>query len=240
MNIRTSKIRFYISAGALLASIPAAYGESTADEKWQFEITPYLWAAGVDGTTRLGPLSVDSSSSFSDLLSNLDIGATAVLEARKGRWGVLFDGMYFKFSDFKGNVDLKLTQQMYSLGGAWRALEGRTPVDLIAGLRYNYLKPTLETPIGSRSNKADALDPFVGVRGQMPLAERWTLVGYADAGTFKGGDYAWQLLAGVNYAFSDTMIGKFGYRRYKISYSKDDFEFDNAMHGIYFGVGFRF
>jgi hypothetical protein len=141
MNIRTRKPGLFLSvvAGTLLASVSPAHAQSMTSEKWQYEFSPYLWMAGLSGTTRVGPLSVNSSISFSDLLSEFDIGASGTFEARKGRWGVLFDGIYMKLSDSHGNVDLKVTQQMYSLSGMWRAMEGDQPVDLLAGLRYNYL-----------------------------------------------------------------------------------------------------
>ena len=57
------------------------------------------------------------------------------------------------------------------------------------------------------------MDPYVGVRVQYPIAERWTLVGYADVGGFGvGSEFTWQAAAGINYEFSKSIAGKFGYR----------------------------
>lgn len=244
MKSHAARLLFRIPVTAALLSCTLANAQDTPDDKWHYEVTPYVWAAGVDGNTRLGPLSFDSSTSFSDILSNLDIAAMGAFEARRGRWGVVADLFYIKLSDDdrgpRGRLELEVTQQIYGLGGAWRALEGPAPVDLIAGLRYQSIKPRIEAPERSRERTRDAIDPFIGVRGSYPLDARWTLVGYADVGTFDGGDYAWQLLAGANYALSSTKTIKFGYRRFKTKYSKDEFEIDTTLYGLYVGLGFRF
>lgn len=83
-----------VLATALLAS-PAVLAQVVAsDDSWHYEASPYLWASGVDGTTRLGGTTVNTSSGFSDLLSDVDFGLTAAFDARRGRWGILFDGIY--------------------------------------------------------------------------------------------------------------------------------------------------
>jgi hypothetical protein len=239
----TSLLRVTVMAAAVTPWMPAS-AQGAQDEWWQYELTPYLWAAGVDGHARLGPLSLDSSTSFSDILSNLDFAAMGAFEARKGRWGIVTDLMYIKLSDEglgpRGRGELEVTQKLFGLGGAWRALEGGGPGARGAGLRYQSIKPRIELPAGSRERTKDAVDPFIGVRGTYPLDARWSLVGYADVGTYSGGDYAWQVAAGANYAFSDTRIIKFGYRRLKTKYSKDEFEIDTTLDGLYVGLGFRF
>jgi len=243
MNIRfTSKAAAVL--GALSAWLVPATAKAQAGEQWEYEASPYLWTAGLDGTTRVGDLSVESDHSFSDLVDQLDFGVTGAFEARRGRWGILFDGIYMKLSQdvatARGTVDAEVVQQMYALGGAWRALEGRAPVDLIAGLRFNYLKPTLGLDGVERGESKDALDPYIGVRGRYPLDPRWSLVGYLDAGTFDGSDYAWQLLVGASFAWRPDRSLKFGYRQLKTKYSSDRIEVDTTMQGLYIGVGFRF
>ena len=246
MNIRfTSKTAAALGACAMLAAWagPSA-AQGQAGEHWAYEAAPYLWAAGLDGTTTVGDLSVESDHGFSDLVDKIDFGFTGAFEARKGRWGILVDAIYIKLSDDvgspRGTVDVEGVQQMYTLGGAWRALEGPTPVDLIGGLRYNYLKPTLGLGGVERGQSKDALDPYIGVRGHYPLDPRWSLVGYLDVGTFDGSDYAWQLLVGVSYAWRPDRSLKFGYRQLKTKYSGERIELDTTMQGLYIGVGFRF
>lgn len=246
MNIgSTSKMAAALSRCAVLAglAIPAA-AQAQEGERWEYALAPYLWAAGLDGATTVGDLSVESDHSFSDLVDKVDFGLTGAFEARKGRWGILFDAIYIKLSDdvgtARGTVDVEAVQQMYTLGGAWRALEGPAPVDLIAGLRFNYLKPTLELGGVERGQSKDALDPFIGVRGRYPLAPGWTLDGYLDVGTFDGSDYAWQLLVGASHDWRPDRSIKFGYRQLKTRYSGERIEVDTTMQGLYIGVGIRF
>jgi opacity protein-like surface antigen len=79
------------------------------------------------------------------------------------------------------------------------------------------------------------------VRVQHPIAERWTLTGYADIGGFGvGSDFTWQLAAGIDYVFSKVFVGKFGYRYMAVDYDKDGFRYDMANSGLYLGVGIRF
>jgi hypothetical protein len=217
MNIRAGATGFsFVSMlmGAVLASMASpSRGQDASAAKWQDEVTPYLWAAGISGDIGLGPVSTHTSASFSDLLARLDFGVIGAFEARKDRWGVLFDGMYIKLSNSeftaRGRVSVQVTLQQYSLAGSWRATRGHTPVDLIAGMRYKSIEPRLETQRAIRSDTKDTWDPFIGARVQVPVSQRWTLVGYADVSQF-GGDPAWQVLAGANYAFNDKVTGKGG------------------------------
>jgi opacity protein-like surface antigen len=245
MNPHPAKARLSAPflAVALIAS-PALHAQGKGADRWRYEASPSLWAAGVDGTTRLGNTTFHSSSSFSDLLSRVDFGVTGAVEARRGRWGVLFDAIYIRLSDDaaieQGTLDVKITQQMYSLGGAWRALEGNASVDLVAGLRYNYIKPKFEAPSGASERKKDALDPFVGARARYPLSDRWSLVGYFDVGTYSGSDTSWQILAGADYELDAKKVVKFGYRRLQTKYNTDALGVDTTIHGLYVGMGFRF
>jgi opacity protein-like surface antigen len=229
---------------------------------WQFEATPYLWGAGLDGTVRINnrpQAGVAVEQSFSDILKVLDFAAMGAFEARKGRWGMLADAVYFKVSD-EGSVtgplgfvslaaNAALTQQMYSLVATYRAIEGRTAVDLVGGLRYASVKwdvgiqasvPVLPPTDRRFVQTKDWVDPVVGARIQHALGDRWTLVGYADIGGFgAGSDLTWQLLAGANYAFTPTFIGKVGYRYVSVDYDKQDFSYNMAFSGAFLGLGIR-
>src|SRR5262245_60915597 len=92
---------------ALVASFAAsaqppsdADAESQPEGGWSFTVTPYLWAAGLDGNTAADGTGSEIDTGYSFLsLDNLDLTLAAAAEARKGRWSVLFDGLYVEFSD---------------------------------------------------------------------------------------------------------------------------------------------
>lgn len=252
-------------AGVLLGcafATPRAEAQDGRGDAWQFEATPYVWGAGLDGTLKIvgRPQSgVEVQQDFSDLWRVLDFAAMGAFEARKGKWGALFDGVYFKVSD-EGSVtgprgfvslsaDATVTQQMYSLMATYRASEGPSVIDIVGGLRYSYVKWDVQIsasvpvlPVVQRRfvETNDWIDPVVGARIQHQIADRWTLVGYADIGGFGvNSDFTWQLLAGVNYAFTSNIIGKLGYRYLSVDYDKREFTYDMSTSGFYVGLGFR-
>jgi opacity protein-like surface antigen len=231
-----------------------AAGQAAAQTSggWEFEVTPYLWAAGIDGDVQLGRLpKTNVDQSFSDILDQLDIGVMGTFEARKDRWGFLFDAMYIKLSadastpgPLFDDVEVDVIQQLYQFAGTYRVAEGRSTVDLVGGARYNYVKSEIELDPGilagrGESRSTDWWDGFVGARVLVPFAGRWSLVGYADIGA-GGSDLTWQALAGVNYHFSPAISAKLGYRYLSVDYEESNFLYDMDTSGLYLGVGIRF
>jgi opacity protein-like surface antigen len=257
---RSAALTCALGCAALIA--PAAAAQAGEGGGWQYEVTPYLWAAGLDGTIRIDnrpQAGLGVQQTFSDVLERLDFGFMGAIEARNGRWGILFDGLYFRVKDV-GSVSGRLgftsltgrgtvTQQQYSLAGAYRVSDGPRLVDVIGGLRLNSVSwdVTIDAsvpvvPVAGRQFEQSKrwTDPFIGARVQLPLGDRWTLVGYGDIGGFGvGSDLSWQALIGANYAFTPTIIGKVGYRHVSVDYDKRDFTYDMASSGPYLGLGIR-
>jgi hypothetical protein len=229
----------------------AASAQSAAPQPggWQFQLTPYLWLAGVSGRVGLGIGSgapVDAK--FSSLFSNLKMGLMADFEGRSGRWGFLFDGMYIKLGATSPlespyvDATLDEEQQIYQLSGMYRVNGGEVPVDLVLGAREFYLNTTLTLtgPVGlGKSVSKSWVDAIVGARVLVPLSERLRLVGYGDVGT-GGSNLAWQAITGLSYDFSKTISGKFGYRYLSIDYDTKGFLYDMAQAGFFLGVGIAF
>jgi opacity protein-like surface antigen len=147
------------------------------------------------------------------------------------------------------NADLKLRQTMLAGAVMYRAVDGRSPVDVIGGLRYNKIdvKANIDASLFALSGSVDRrgdkdwVDPYIGVRVQHPVSGRWSLVGYADVGGFGvGSDFAYQAAIGLNYAVSKSATAKFGYRHLNVDYDKGDFAYDMKLDGVYIGVGLRF
>ncbi|MFM0220166.1 hypothetical protein [Paraburkholderia caledonica] len=234
-----------------------AQAQTATPDAWQFELTPYLWAAGFSGWSRVGERTptVKFDANFSDVWRNLDIGAMGNFEARKGRWAIVFDAIYVKLSRTSGPLlggelgTAKLTgdETILQLAGAYRALDSPvTPVDMLVGVRFTDLYAQLSfsqstlLPNGpSRSDSKNWTDGFVGVRAAYVFSEKWSVVGYADAGT-GGTKYSWQLYGGVNYNFSKTIVGKLGYRVLTQNYDKTDFLYNVRTSGVFAGVGIKF
>jgi opacity protein-like surface antigen len=254
-SIQCLRLAIAICTSGLAA--PAFAQAAPAADSWQFEATPYFWAAGMSGWGRLGSRTptVKLDPSFSDIWRNLDFGAMGTFEARKGRWGILFDSIYVKLGktsgtlprDNPGTAKLQVSQTILQLAGAYRVLDSpATPVDILAGARYTYLDGDLSFSGGpllpqgsSRSNNASWTDGFVGVRGAYALTDKWSLIGYADVGT-GGSKYSWQLIGGANYDFSESVVGKVGYRIISMKYESENFLYNMKTAGVFVGVGIKF
>jgi hypothetical protein len=141
------------AAPAPAASTPAA---SPAPTGWRFEITPYLWAAGLDGDVKVGRLPATGvEATFSDLVDVLDIALMTTFAGHRDRGGFLVDAICIDLTDTVstpdnacGDADVGLTQQMYSAAGTWRVSEGKAPVTILGGVRYVDLAGDLELTAG--------------------------------------------------------------------------------------------
>ena len=253
-------------SASLAGAAPAAAQEETGSaKKWQFEVTPYFFAAGLDGTVGVEGVTGTVNMGVGDILDRLDSAFMGLVEARTGDWGVLFDGMYVHLKDestktwqspggsvtITGEVVGDATQRVYGIGLARRVVDAGSMVDVVFGTRYTNvesdLKLTVTTggtfPGGSRSvsDQQGWWDPVFGMRLVLPFAEHWTAAAYADIGGFGvASDVTSQVIAGVNWAATKRFILKGGYRVLFDDYNNDGFVWNMATHGLYAGVGIRF
>ncbi|RPJ45145.1 MAG: hypothetical protein EHM16_13570 [Betaproteobacteria bacterium] len=258
-------------ASSLLASVlalgagAAAAQTAPAASGWQYEITPYFWGAGMKGDVQGGALpKISIDVGISDILDVLDFGLMGAFEARKGQWGLLFDAIYMDLSmsatasrtgpgpigaTATANANFGMKETVLAAAVAYRTVEGRSPVDVVGGLRYVKLEANADingsffaqTGTVARSADQDWVDPYVGARIQHLVNDRWTLVGYGDIGGFGiGSDFTWQVSAGANYNFSKSVSGIVGYRILYADYDKSGFLYDMKNSGFYAGVGIRF
>jgi len=249
----------------VLACVGFAPLSHAADDGWQFEITPYLLAAGLDGTVGLRGVTADVDASFSDILDNLDQGFMALFTARRGPWTLGFEAVYMKIEDEEttsvsgpfGQVAasgaLSVTNSLYVYQGSvgYRVLDDTVKMDLIGAVRYTRLDldlkvqratdPGIVFPGGTTAARGSEswTDLVAGVNAVVPLNNQWSLVGYADIGA-GGSDLTYQVIAGANWAFSDTLAAKFGYRVLSWDYEDGGTVWDMTASGPYLGLGIRF
>jgi len=197
--------------------------------------------------------------SFGDVWNALDFAVMGTVEVGRDRWGGLFDAAYVKVSDegtvsgaFGFNVvagNGSATQQTYSLGASYRAVEGESPVDLLGGLRLNSIRwdidvllsvPVLPALDRSLSERQRWVDPFIGARVRQPVHERASLLGYLDLGGFGiGSRFAWRGMVEADYAFNRTVVGKLGYRYESVDHESEGLTWDLASGGVSLGLGLR-
>ena len=186
------------ASAAGLALIGPTQTRAQGLQGWQFEVSPYIWAAGVDGTIkplRRGP-SFESSLSFGDILDNLDAGIFVTGSARRDRLVLMGDLYYISLSDTVRRTVLGTTASLQgeatilqgTLVGGWRAID--TPagsLDLMAGVRAGENDIEIRAKAGDTTLLRGRDDityaaPILALRGRVALNDRVSLTGYGDLG----------------------------------------------------------
>ena len=246
-------LRHLIAIMVLLAVSMAwpVYGQepTSPSDGWDITFTPYFWAPGVDVKSAISGSTSKIDVSFSDIFDNFDVfGLMGRVEARKGDWGVFFDGLYMDLKgDFKVtspsptvNIDATITQTMLDFGLTYKLfkvpLEENTSRMLtfepLGGVRYMYFKQKIKLsathpelgPVGTTlGGDEEWVEPFVGASLKYDLTEKLTAGIRADFGGFGIGSASkltWNLVAGIDWQFKKNMSLKTGYRVLDIDYSR--------------------
>jgi hypothetical protein len=238
--------RFAIAA-ALLASLAANAQEGAPSRAWQFTVTPYLWAAGLDGDTAASGVGseIDTGYSFFSL-DNLDWTLGTAFEAHKGRWKLLVDALYVEFSDEFDPPVFADTEAEVS--GGFVETSAALPtvsvpgMEVVFGMRYVTLSSNVQL---SPSLIGDAskgwLDPLVGVRYERAFNERWSMNLRGDIGGFGvSSDLAANVAATVGMRITQATTLRFGYRVLHMDFDDDGFVFDAIVQGYTIGVSWDF
>lgn len=232
-------------------AIPTA---TPTESNWQYEITPYLWVAGLDGHTRLPQfLPYDISLEPTNIMQLQEYAGTGTFEARWTRLGFLADFIYADIKkDLPTNIGVdtntsSIQTHYYAFAGEYRINNyDNLPIDILAGARYFrfrqgfHFDPPLALPQNCNGcDHAEWWDGFGGAKIQYALTDKWKLFGYGDLGA-GGSKLSWQAMAGINYEFSQTFVGKFGYRILSENYTVDPYDYKMLTGGFYLGLGMRF
>ena len=233
---------------AFVLAIPAAanaQGAAAAPDRWTVELTPYLWAAGLDGTTAADGAGseIDTDYKFFSL-DNLDFALGTAVEAHKGRWGMLGDAMYVEFSDAfdrAPNSEVEVSGGVFDMVGSMAAANGR-PLELLFGLRYVALKATVDiAPVPRATARESWLDPLVGLRYTHTFNERWSVALRGDIGGFGvASDLATNVSAMFGWHINDKLTLRAGYRMLQMDFDGDDLVLDATLQGYVFGASWAF
>jgi opacity protein-like surface antigen len=239
------------------ALVAAALGAGpAAAQDWSGNFTLFGWFPVIEGAQegRDGTPIIDLDSR--DVLDALDFALFATGEARRDRFGILFDFAYVELgtdgqarAPFTAEASADTRLYFGSLAGTYR-LQGDVDsyIDAYAGVRYYDATVDFDVSLldggvrRSFSPGANWFDPIIGVKGRYPLSERWSVTGFGDIGGFGisgASDLTWQAYTGVNYAFSEQFAGNLGYRYMSIDYD-DEITLDIDIHGPVLGLTYRF
>lgn len=246
------------SAGAANAGeLPADHG----GQGWAFQVTPYLWAAGLEGDIspfrRAPTLAVDKS--FSDVLDHLNFGGFVDIWGRYDRYVFSGDLMYVNTTDSHAvgslpmvgatpglSADVDTAQFTATLKAGYRVYDDSDfTVDLLGGIRIWHVSNDLTVRYGgfSRSYGEDFgwVDPVVGFRTFYRVTPNLSFQAQADLGGFGAGSkHTWQALAMANYVFNDNLSVSAGYKILDVDYDSGGHIFDTTLKGPVIGLTYRF
>jgi len=222
---------------ALLGLSLASFSANSHAE-WNYQLTPYLWASSLDGTTAVAGQDIDFSADFSDLVSNIDAGFAANFTAKSDTWGYFIDGNFVKLKadelGVKGGVDVALDQKIVEAGISYRLSD---QLDLIGGGRYQKVDEDLNLPLNQSLNGGDSwIDGFIGVAWLPVNTDKWMLRLSGDIGAGDS-DSVWQARVGGAYRFNKTWSMVLAYRYLSTDFESDKFKWDVDQSGFGLGVG---
>lgn len=238
----------------------------TPEDKWRFEIAPYIWAPGLSGDTGVRDRTVSVDADFAQVIHDSDsiIGLMLHTEAGRGRWSGFVDVTYAKIGvedtplpAFPGfSVDTTSSTLWLEAGGAYRFIDGqplgasdskfKVSVDGLLGARLTVLGFELSaSDIGASVDQTSTwVDPFIGARARFDFGEHWALSLRGDVGGFgAGSQFTWQAIGLIGYKFNigtcaTTVFA--GYRALGQDFQDTKFEWDMVIHGPMVGINFAF
>ncbi|MDX1556652.1 MAG: hypothetical protein R3212_11545, partial [Xanthomonadales bacterium] len=176
-----------VLAAVLALGAPSLHAD--AQDDWHHTLLIYLMGPNIDGTTGVGPLSVEVDAGISDVFSKLDYGALVSYGAEKGDWGVIFEMVYMALGDdgqgpggfVSADVDF---DQLLLNGYAARRVGEHT--QFVFGARFVDISGDLSVtgPLQTRRGELEEnwTVPVVGLRWAGPLSEKWSYGLLVDAG----------------------------------------------------------
>jgi len=227
----------------------------TPDPGWEVSVSPYFFLPSLDGSVGVVGQTAEVNARFRDLFRNLDFAIMGQIEARKGNWSILGDGMYMSLSGKRvtpnplfGDIDVEVKEAILEPAVAYRVLKTeRGSIDVLGGVRFWHVNTHLTfqpriRPLVDVEGSENWGDPIVGARGTAKLSPRVFVLGRFDVGGFGGeSDFTGQVFGGVGFQVKPRVALIGGYRYLRVDYFNNDtgFLFKTAMSGIMLGAKFK-
>ncbi len=237
--MKQSLIKTILATSFLVAGIGSANAEG--ESEWKHTLVPlYLWGAGIEGTSQIGPVTAPVSIEFSDALEHLDTALAIHYEANKGKLGLMADYYHLNLKPKStlpngAPASVDLTNNIWELGMIYRPdnVEG---LDVLYGLRG--MKFQLDAGVGGAPKKSladrDWIDVFVGLRKHVALSDKVSFIGRGDIGTGDS-DLVWNASLLFDYRFNKTVSMFGGYRwldyDYETGSGREHFSYDVTYQG---------
>jgi len=239
------------TANAESSALPA----SGDDDAWHLEIRPYIWLAGIHGRLRVRNTTAETGKSSGNILGMLDFAAAAQVEARKGRWTVMFDENYVNLgTDATGplgisTIRVEPTMNIFEFGASYtfakvanknatagEELPPAFSAEVLGGGRYLHLGLGLQpTNADAVEGKRNLVGVFVGNRFKVSPHKAVTFIAKYSVGTSGvGSQFAWSFDGLVDFRLKKSFSIGGGYRA--LGLNADDVNnsvgFDGQLRGL--------
>lgn len=241
------RVVFRVAAVIGILTFSRAVAAGTGADDWQVEVTPYLWAAGIDGELTLRGQDVEVDASFSDIADTLDVGGSLLAEASNGRWvnWMQLDHLSTDTGDVDAGplrADLESRTTMLAMGTGWRfpGFGARSTIDVLVGVRHFSIDDTLDLRGGGHiDNHMDLYDAIVALRPRLQLSAHWTFSPTLSVG---GGDsdLVWEMSPQFEYRLRERYEVRVGYRNLAYDVDQGGSKIDIIFRGPVLGLGMRF
>jgi len=255
--------RFVVSCVALLtvALASSSHADDLHNERTEglnFELTPYLWAPGIDGKVQLGSRRVHFNQSFSDLIEHVDAGFMGLGVVSYDRFVFYGDYDYIGLSaDGRIGRDLVIPSgtraqldtdlEIWTLAGGYRLdTFAENTIDLMLGTRTLNLDNQLKALGSKLSNDSSLTDTIAMLRPSFRINDRWRFNPTLSYGISGDSQTTYELMPQMQYQFADSFALRFGYKR--LYYKQDKHpantpafeQMDTSLSGLFLGVGWTF
>jgi uncharacterized protein (DUF736 family) len=236
----------------------AANGYARENVGLQIELTPYVWATGIDGSVAAGTRQESFEKSFGDVATDNDLGFMMLGVVSYNRWVLFGDYGYIALdtggkverdvvlppgTKVSGNIGATITT---ATGGYRFNTLGKNTTDVMFGVRTLRLNASLNA-LGNRVSDHDNItDEIVMLRPSFRLGKRWRYSPTLTYGIRGDSDRTYEIGPEIQYEFSRSFAARFGYRKlyYKESSGNKNApgyrQFDGDMNGLILGVGWTF
>ena len=221
-------------------------------DQWDWKIAPYLWMTNLDGSLSMGPIDQDIDMSFSDILSDLEIGGSVFAEFGKGNHAVHIDYTYLRIKPDptvlpsppfppNGELSSKLTVNIFEPAYNYR-WKGPGGPALVLGARMTDMSIRLSPEnLPAVTGGPSWWDYFVGIKTHNAISPKWDFEFYGTVGT-GGSDLPWTAQAMFNRSYSNDNRLNLGFRVWGVDYSETKDSQVTALDLTYYGfmIGYEF
>jgi opacity protein-like surface antigen len=251
--LRSVITSFILSASfAALARAQAPAASAPASD-WSFNVSPYIWVAGVEVETVLDqspPTTPPSASRFDTKITGGALLAAQVHYKSVGLWvdfvwveldtQSLQPGPAFSAMDLESDLFHSTVALSYRL-----PTTGDFHAELIGGVRFWSVNEDLTAKSGvlqgfAASSDNTWADPVIGLDLRYDLSPRWSLITKGTVTVAADDSDGWEVMGGLVYRFGKGWSGALGYRFLHEEFTERRFKFMTDISGFILGVSYRF